>query len=286
MIQSVREIRLQITFILLFFVPLISVSQNLKGIVIDIKSAVPLCYVHIGVAGKNVGTITNDKGEFSIDLSKIEKTDKIQFSIIGYHSIELISPDHSSGKITIKMNPISYEIPAVIVESKKVENIKIGRYKASKTTTGQSGIKEFGFGGELGIRINYPGHTYYLKDINFHTHFNTVDSALFRLNVYEIENGLPGSSKLQKEVYTKSYAKDKWISTHVLSHGLKIDADIIVTFELIRIWYSKDGSNFLFYTHGKGYAEGQVFSRESSFDKWSINKREPIAMFVTGLRDK
>lgn len=284
MIRKTQHVLLQLIVFLLLLIPFNAQSQTLKGLVLDYNTSEPLAYVNIGVLGKNVGTISTNTGAFQIDLSKIGQNDKIRFSIIGYKSVEIEKPKSSGQELQIKLKPLSYEIPTVVVtENKKVETVKLGRYKPSKTTTGQSGIEEFGFGGELGIKVTYPGESYYLKDINFHTRFNTVDSVLFRVNVYEIEDGIPGKSKLQKEVFTKSYAKDKWITAHVLSHALKIEEDIIVTFELVRIWYSSSGSNHLFYTHGKGYPEGKSFSRESSFDKWSINKREPFAMFVTGI---
>lgn len=284
MIFQNNNLNLQIAIFSLLLLPLMSNSQTLNGIVIDSISAEPLSFVHIGVEGKNVGLISNDKGEFSIDLSKIEAEDKIQFSIIGYETFLLNSPKNTQEKLIVKLAPFSYKFQTVIVEeSRKTESVKLGRYSPSKTTTGQSGFKEFGFGGELGIKITYPGKNYYLKEINFHTRFNTVDSVLYRLNVYDVKDNLPGKSKLQKEVYVTSYAKDKWITSNLLSHGLKIEEDIIVTFELVRIWYSPKGSNQLFYTHGKGYKEGKSFSRESSHDKWSVNKREPIAMYVTGI---
>ncbi|MEM6380451.1 MAG: hypothetical protein AAF705_19860, partial [Bacteroidota bacterium] len=57
----------------------------------------------------------------------------------------------------------------------------------------------------------------------------------------------------------------------------------IVTFELVQIWYSSQGENYLFYTHGKDYKEGMSFSKDSSFDSWKVNQRPPIAMFVTGI---
>lgn len=279
--NSKFQTTLWLSLLLLF--PLIGKSQTLKGTVEDRKTSEPLTYVHIGVEGKNVGVISNDKGEFSLDLSKIAADEAIQFSIIGYETALLKKPSNTKEKLVVKLEPIGYDIQTVEITGEKNESRKLGRYEITKTTTGQSGLKDFGFGGEWGTKIIYTGKPYYLKDINFHTRFNTVDSVLYRMNVYSINEELPGDSKLQQEVFTTCYKKDKWISANILDQGLLIEEDIIVTFELVRIWYGSKGSNQLFYTHGDGYAEGQSYSRESSHDKWSINIRPALAIYVTGL---
>jgi len=271
--------------ILLLFqiIPQKLISQELNGIVIDSKTGEKLAYVHIGVPGKNIGVISNDIGEFQLGFFNIKEDESIIFSTIGYEDKSILKSNIKSNNLVVKLESKSYELNEVEVTARENKPIKLGRYKLTKNTTGQSGIDEFGFGGEWGIKITHTGENYYLEEINFHTKFNTVDSVLYRMNVYEVVNGIPGESKLQKAQFTKSYKKDKWISTNLLSHELYIKEDIIVTFELVRIWYSKEGENYLFYTHGKKYEEGMSFSKNSSLDEWKINSRGPIAMYIIGL---
>lgn len=261
-------------------------SQKLRGVVVNSETEEPLSFVHIGVVGKNVGLISDDEGQFELDLSKFDKDDDIVFSMISYETLVIARPESHQRDLVIKLKPIFYEMEMVeIAADRKIKSTRLGRYRSTKTTTGEGGTEEFGFGGEWGIRIVFPGKSYYLKDINFHTRFNTVDSVLYRLNVYEIDDGLPGRSKLGQEIYTRSYSGDKWISANIVSHGIKIDKDVIVTFELVRIWYNPVGTNQLFYSHGKGYEEGSSYSRESSHDRWMKNERGPIAMYVTAMLD-
>jgi len=127
--------------------------------------------------------------------------------------------------------------------------------------TGQSGTKEYGWGGEWGLKIFSDEKTYLIQDINFHTRFNTVDSVLFRINIYDIKNELPFKSLLRENIFVKSFKGDKWISKNLLEENLVISDDIIVTIELLRIWYSEKGGNYLFFTHGKRYEKGLSFSR-------------------------
>jgi len=262
-------------------------SQQIKGSVIDENTGEKLAYVHIGVEGRNIGTISDDQGVFQIDLEKIGNDERILFSSIGYETKVLIKSNIGAEKLVVKLKPTIYKLEEVIVTATKNKSknkrIKLGRYKLSKTTIGQSGIDEFGYGGEWGIKIKYTGIKYYLEEVNFHTKFNTVDSVLYRINVYKTEGGLPTESKLNKTQFVKSYKKDKWIKANLLHHNLLIEDDIIVTFELVRIWYSKKGDNYLFYTYGKKHKKGMSYSKNSSFDKWRINERPPIAMYITGI---
>ncbi|MEL7159451.1 MAG: carboxypeptidase-like regulatory domain-containing protein [Bacteroidota bacterium] len=276
-------IRLTGLFLLLLFLGSGLKSQTVAGAVIDGKTKEPLAYVHIGVAGKNVGVISNDKGAFNIDLTGIGAEEEIRFSILGYVTRARTKADLTTNGTTVTLEPIAYELEGIVVTSTKGAKVRLGRDKPSKTTTGQSGIDDFGFGGEWGLRVNHEDHKYYLEEVNFHTRFNTVDSVLFRINVYAIEKGLPGKSLLTKPQFTTSYKNDKWITANMLDHELLIAEDVIVTFELVRIWYGDRGNNALFYTMGKQYPEGESFSRESSFAAWEVDARGPIAMYVTGL---
>ncbi|MEO0339435.1 MAG: carboxypeptidase-like regulatory domain-containing protein, partial [Bacteroidota bacterium] len=223
-------------------------AQTIKGSIINSDTKEALAFVHVGVAGKNVGSISDDTGSYEIDISSIGKTEQILFSRIGFETAEYTLDELKGIGYTVSLLQVKYELPLVEVNAKKIEEIKLGRVKPSKTTTGQSGIKEWGLGGEWGLKIKHTGENYFLKNIHFHTRFNTMDSVLFRMNVYEVNNDLPGSSLLRKEVFTTSYAKDKWITADLLEQNLLIEKDIIITFELIRIWYSKKGENQLFFT--------------------------------------
>lgn len=277
------SLQLVLFFALYLFSSLSGDAQTLSGTIIDLKTKEVLPFVHVGVINKNIGVISDDKGHFVIDLSSVTNQEQVVFSMIGYETFFLPKGEIKSDQMRIVLTPKEYQLEEIVVKPIDViETIKLGRVKPSKTTTGQSGLEKFGYGGEWGIQIKHEGKNYLLEDVNFHTRFNTVDSVLFRINIYPVVDELPGESILNNQLYVTSYAKDKWISKNILSENIIINDDIIVTFELVQIWYSEKGENQLFYTHGKGYAEGKSYSRDTSFDQWKINERGPIAMYVTG----
>ncbi|MEL7120345.1 MAG: hypothetical protein AAFO07_12915, partial [Bacteroidota bacterium] len=63
-------------------------------------------------------------------------------------------------------------------------------------------------------------------------------------------------------------------------NALFIKQDIIVTFEVIRIWYSDKGENALFYTYAKG--QGKSYAKASSFASWEVDQRPTLTIYVSG----
>ena len=272
------------TILLLFFLvlPKTVTAQTVQGIVLDSATRDPLPYVHIGVVGKNVGVISRDDGTFHIDLHKTAPSDSLTFSLLGYRKQRLSPSEWKQGKLTVALSPRIYTLREIHVEDTRIDDpVKLGRHQPTKITTGYSGTGEFGFGGEWGIRINHDGQTYQIRDINLHTRFNTLDSVLFRFNIYSIQDNLPDTSLLSDEMFVTSHKRDRWITKDVTTERLVIDQDVIVTFEVVRLWYSATGSNALFYTHGEGYNQPDTYRRASSLDRWTVLRDPPITLYLT-----
>ncbi|HZX74441.1 MAG TPA: carboxypeptidase-like regulatory domain-containing protein [Cyclobacteriaceae bacterium] len=258
-------------------------AQTVDGTVIDAKTQKPLPYVQIGVPGKNVGVISHDDGKFQIDLSKLETKDTLQFSMIGYEIEKVSYRIIAGGNYTVQLHTASRRLREVQIKGKEiVDLVKLGRFENTKTTTGHSGSDEFGYGGEWGLRIFNDGKTYQVYDARLHLRFNTVDSVLFRINIYKVSNDMPGVSLLDKEIFVTSHKRENWIIKNLESYNLVINEDIIATYEVVRIWYSKSSDNELFFTHGGNYERGGTYSRKSSFAPWEVNKRSPITLYITG----
>ncbi|WP_337968852.1 kelch repeat-containing protein [uncultured Flavobacterium sp.] len=71
--------------LILFFLPLISIAQNIKGIVVSQKTDLPIEDTNVFALSSDIGTLTNAKGEFTLKLdSKFKDNDSLQFSHIGF----------------------------------------------------------------------------------------------------------------------------------------------------------------------------------------------------------
>ncbi len=64
-------------------------NDVLKGRVLDKDTKVPLRYANIYVLHKNTGTVSNEKGEFLLNIAGLEKGDTVRFRYIGYQPVWL-----------------------------------------------------------------------------------------------------------------------------------------------------------------------------------------------------
>jgi hypothetical protein len=75
----------------LFQEPIQEIQKNkeFKGHVLDNKTKEPLAYVDINISGTNIGTITNNEGEFLLKVPSDYLDKTIQVSILGYTKKEI-----------------------------------------------------------------------------------------------------------------------------------------------------------------------------------------------------
>ena len=59
-------------------------AQVISGKVLDASSGKPLEYVSLGVIDTPIGIVTNEKGEFSIDVKGQSSKAQVRVSMIGY----------------------------------------------------------------------------------------------------------------------------------------------------------------------------------------------------------
>lgn len=79
---------------LFLLLPLLSISQNLKGIVVSQKSNLPIEDVNITLLTYNRSILTNEKGTFNFKLPpNFKEKDSIEFSHIGFSSLRFTLED-------------------------------------------------------------------------------------------------------------------------------------------------------------------------------------------------
>ncbi|MDO6471923.1 carboxypeptidase-like regulatory domain-containing protein [Maribacter sp. 1_MG-2023] len=83
--------RIVFQFIFLLIISSVLGQDTYKGLVVDKTTKQPLPFVNIGVVGKGMGTVSDENGLFYLylDEMKIQNTDIVQFSSLGYQTIEM-----------------------------------------------------------------------------------------------------------------------------------------------------------------------------------------------------
>ncbi len=257
---------------------------EINGILRDSESQEAISYAHIGVKNKNIGTISKEDGSFKLVSinDSLQLPVEVWFSCIGYKT-KFVRVDKSNyNNLIVTLEKQSFELDEVVIGVKsksKLKSSKLGGFKKSKFTTGNANTSNYGKGEEYGIKIKTNGNNYRIKSINFHTKYNSMDSVLFRLNLYKLsEDGFPEKSLLNEQLFVKSYKNQKWISKNLEDVHLYIDEDIVVSIEPIKFWYDNEKYIELFYTHCKKC--GDSFHKASSFSKWEKNKMPAFAIYL------
>ena len=119
----------------------ISLNKEISGVLLDLDKKTILPYANIVVLHKNKGSITNEKGQFLLNIEKLSKKDTISFQYIGYETKNLtISQLDRSAVIYLKEN--TYNLEEIFVFSnnlnpesivKKVLENKHSNYKITSS---------------------------------------------------------------------------------------------------------------------------------------------------------
>lgn len=185
--------------ILLFLVlamPYVGLCQNrqLTGTVKSSSTSQSLPYVNIGISNKTAGTVSNEQGEFKLDLNeKVTLSDTVIFSYIGFKTEKYLVSDLSKQKPVIFLKPQSTVLDEVVLNTQKatLKPKKIGR---SSTGLGLMHSNFYTYdekevndrlSKERGMKFKIR-RTCHLQDLNFNITTNDFESLKFRVNIYKV----------------------------------------------------------------------------------------------------
>lgn len=180
--------------IILLITSNLTFSQT-KGVIYNSETNEKIPYVNIWIENENIGTTSNENGEFIIDNSKGEL---LILSSLGYESERV---DLLNVPAKIYLVPKMLELDEVFISSKKekhekiigsYENSDIGYYYASDNNP------------EIKARLFLFDSTYletpFLKTIKFNI-YSDVRNARFNIRLYSVgENGQPESPIYEKNI--------------------------------------------------------------------------------------
>jgi hypothetical protein len=218
-------------------------------------------YVNAGVPAKNIGTVTDEHGYFTLSFGDISDDDSLRFSMIGYESKTLSVKqirDNPGG--IVYLDPRTYNLPELKIVYHRGKDVRLGVPVFSNAL--RSGFSDNNLGYELGIKINAKKKTK-LKNISFNIGICTYDSVTYRLNIYRPDGSNRWENILTKPVYL-SFTEDeacKAITFDLREHSIIIEGETIITLE-----------------HYKDLGEGKLLFLTQFFTgtTWHRNTRESV----------
>ncbi len=242
-----KEISLHQTFNMkkrntLFFLLLASSfhAQIISGTIISKNENQPVSYVKIGVEKKTTGTISDEKGNFSIDLSNLDPQQKVRIEVPGYDIYQETIQDfkkHDQQKIFLTEK--TKNIKEITIKPKKLVDKNWGVNTKTKSVT-YSVNPEFdkkSFLGETALEFNAKKRSK-LKNINLNiASYVSTQPVLMRYSIYSEKNGFPDKNILEEEItveLTENMIKDGTYTLDVNDRNIWVQGKFFIGIQFLK----------------------------------------------------
>jgi hypothetical protein len=252
-------------------------AQIVEGKVLNRATNEPLIYVNIGVIGIDRGTVSDENGNFKINLNGLLSNAQVRVSMIGYKSEILIVGEFKQGiVITLIEEPIL--LNEIVVKSSNPNVIQLGAYTVTKKRlTGWGGFG-VGAGGERGILIESKKYPILLKDVGFFVARNAYDSVLLRLHVRYLDKELPGKELLPDNIFITVRVESGLSKIDLSNYNLVLNKPFSVSLEWVKSWGKcTGGACFLQFSIKQS---GTLFAKEASDGYWRKFEKQSPGIFT------
>lgn len=210
----------------------IAVSAQFKGVVQDSITKLPIPYVNISVENENLGTTSEENGEFTIHVA--EKNKNLIFSALGFEKKKI----KISQAAKVYLKPTAYQLDEVVI-SKRYET----REKEIGKVENQY-LQAFDNGPRIDTKFFAYDPAYkktkYIKQVLITTDSKVAD-ATFKIHFYTVDaNGFPGEEMLNKDFIVSVSKGTKQTKFNVAKFNLRMPKEgLFVGFEKLIIERNK-----------------------------------------------
>ena len=270
-------------YIFLFlFITINSFSQEkiISGEIKDAENKTYLQYANIGILNKNIGTVSNFDGKFSLKINeKVNENDLISFSYVGYQTKKIAISKLNSLNNVIELEIEKNQLSEVVVKFVKLKPKIIGRNSKG------FGLMHYNFysyyekdvddrlSKEIGMKFKLKKDCK-INDLNFNINSNEFSSLKFRLNFYKVENGLPTELISEKDIVFEIKNEFKgWCKVDLKPYDIYLDKEmenIAVTIQWVESKKANEKSKYFAISTAASATEISYF-REKSMDNWRTN---------------
>ena len=225
-------------FIILFLVSsnVLLFGQQIAGIIFEKNSETHVEYVNIGIVGKNIGTVSDQNGKYTLQIDLECYNDTLRFSCIGYHSYSVKVSDFinlNNGNVSLEKR--LYELTEVVIRPKNVKQKTLGITTRGMTSAcfvdSVNGVK----GAEIGVLMTNKKKAF-IKEININISRFSYDTIFYRINIHKSLGKKQFENILSNPIYvvsSKEEVKNK-ITIDLRPLNLVVEGDFLVTFESVK----------------------------------------------------
>ncbi len=208
----------------------ITITGSVKNIITKDKIA----FANIGIRHKNIGSVANSIGIFSLTLEQKYQNDTLIFSCVGYEELSLpIKQIISLQQSDFQLTPKLLQLDTVSAIAPRLKEKKIGVYKYNPLlhfTDGSIGQDDIF---EIAQLMHLGNKTVKLTSLNLHINEPRKDSGIFRINFYAFDGKMPGKRIIEKEILQTKSIRPGWLSFDLANDNIRLKGDIIVSVEFL-----------------------------------------------------
>ena len=249
---------------------------DLVGQVIDAATEEPLPYVNVGLVNQNIGTVTDEAGYFVLEVPGNGYADAtLRFSMIGFEPQDFTLQEYRDQKIlTIPLQEKATALEEVVLTTKR--NKYQTKILGNKTTSQliYAAFTTNKLGNEMGFLVRGRKNPMILKKFNVSLVENDYGPIRFRLNFYDLKDGLPNETLLNENIIVETDIQSGIVSKDLTPYEIVIDQDFFVAIE----WIEDLGPGKLFFSGG--FFGSPLIAREVSQGTWSKVGTASVGMNV------
>jgi hypothetical protein len=248
----------------------VSGQRSCKGILLDSMTREPVEFANIGIPGHGVGTVSDEKGAYTLLVPDSLAQETVRISMIGYKprtfslaQIETQSAVYLAQSITT-LNEVSVAV-------KKSKTKVLGNDTRTRNVSG--GFRNNSLGAEMAVKLDIRHPQTHLKKFMVHINSNSLGKApVFRFNLYTPDkNGFPGENLLTQNIILEPKETTGLVELDLIPYNLFVDDDVFISLEWIKDLGDAKGLYFSTKLIGS-----TTYFRQASQDKWQ--KATPVGV--------
>lgn len=263
--------------IVIFCLSIHTYSQKVyKGKITDSNENKKIEYVNIGLIGKDLGTVSNSNGEYSLLIDSIYDDTFIKFSHISYNDTIISFTDFTQNYVNnIVLRPKSIQLQEISVSPTNCTIKNLGNNYKGETL--KAGFKDNQKGSECGVLLDFKKESR-LKTLSCNVANCTFDSLFLRLNIYELSESNDFNNILNEPIYIVQKVKEPkfQINADLEQYNIILKGKYLVAIE----YYKDLGEGELLFSCGL-FKGATTYTRKASQGEWKKQKAAKIGFNVT-----
>ena len=278
----VKSLYLTPLFLLLLIAT--AVAQPITGRITDSRTHAALPYANIGVLGKDLGTVADEQGAYTLAFQKSLATETVRISSLGYAARNLTLAELAA-QPNVALAPEAVPLAEVLVHGKAGFRRTHTLGNTGNAEMATNPLASNSLGGQVGTVIKLSRRPTRIVNAVFNIARSSPGQVTFRVNVYRLDpDGKPTETKLlPRDVIVTSPIVRGPITVDLSADRLVLNEDFFLAIELLK-WDDPAPHDAEFaFSAALGYFHNEIYYRRTSQAPW---KRASIGALMAGMQPR